>query len=360
MWPNSYSGMSTHILQSRNIAPTTQIPIKYGQDNQATDPIDTSPKLQTNSMKQTKNTFNNLSEASFTMHALLIPPSSRHYQLSLANKLCLLKTRTTAYINSLTTWPHIPMPKYNIVLPTWYSMCNQMPCISVHLTREVTQVATSSLAVTLVMDLQFKSMVLCMSHAHISNWWRYQRLKQSLAQSFSMHKRPKSSDLSLKNLVIHNHQLPYTVTAPLRLALLTTPSNNNIHELLKWGISGSLMVKHNDSFDSIINPDKRTWETTLPNITQLSFVNIRPYYVHMHNSPTFLPWAAKPSSWQGCVETLADPYKGRIPLPSVPTYQEQDLSRHLIRTGNNTTPNGQDTFPNGERMKLSYPTIVKE
>jgi hypothetical protein len=32
------------------------------------------------------------------------------------------------------------------------------------------------------------------------------------------------------------------------------------------------------------------------------------------------------------VETLADQYKGRIPLPSVPNYRDQDLSCHLIRT----------------------------
>jgi hypothetical protein len=36
---------------------------------------------------------------------------------------------------------------------------------------------------------------------------------------------------------------------------------------------------------------------------------VSPYYVHMHSSPTFLSRGAKPSSWQGCVETLADPYK---------------------------------------------------
>ena len=34
------------------------------------------------------------------------------------------------------------------------------------------------------------------------------------------------------------------------------------------------MVKHNDSFDSIINPEKRTWGTTLANITQLTFINM--------------------------------------------------------------------------------------
>jgi hypothetical protein len=72
----------------------------------------------------------------------------------------------------------------------------------------------------------------------------------------------------------------------------------------------------------------------------------------MQNSPTFLPLAAKPSSWQKCVETLTDPYKGRIPLPSVPIYQEQDLSCHLIQMGTNTPPNGQEAFLNVDHMKL--------
>jgi hypothetical protein len=60
------------------------------------------------------------------------------------------------------------------------------------------------------------------------------------------------------------------------------------------------------------------------------------------------------------VETLANPYKGGIPLPSAPNYQEQDLFRHLIQTSTNTPPNGQEAFPNGEHMKLSFPTIVTE
>jgi hypothetical protein len=34
------------------------------------------------------------------------------------------------------------------------------------------------------------------------------------------------------------------------------------------------MVKHINFFDSIINPDERTWVTTLPNITQLAFINM--------------------------------------------------------------------------------------
>ncbi len=34
------------------------------------------------------------------------------------------------------------------------------------------------------------------------------------------------------------------------------------------------MVKLSYSFDSIINRDKRTWATTLPNITQLTFITM--------------------------------------------------------------------------------------
>ena len=81
-------------------------------------------------------------------------------------------------------------------------------------------------------------------------------------------------------------------------------------------------------------------------------------YVHMDNSLSFLPRAANPSSWQGCVETLADPYKGRVPLPSVPNYQDI-LSRHLSRM-DTTTPNRQEPFLNGKHMKHSFPTIVTE
>ncbi len=45
--------------------------------------------------------------------------------------------------------------------------------------------------------------------------------------------------------------------------------------------------------------------------------HVCPYYVHMNNSPTVLPQAAKPSSWRGCAETLADLYNGKIPLARV-------------------------------------------
>jgi len=59
-------------------------------------------------------------------------------------------------------------------------------------------------------------------------------------------------------------------------------------------------------------------------------------------------------------ETLGDPYKGRIPLPSVPYYQARDLSSHLTRTANTPNLNGHEYFPNGNHMIPSHPQIVTE
>ena len=46
--------------------------------------------------------------------------------------------------------------------------------------------------------------------------------------------------------------------------------------------------------------------------------HVRPWYIHVNNSPRELPRALRPSSRRGCVETLGDPYNKRTPLPSVP------------------------------------------
>ena len=53
--------------------------------------------------------------------------------------------------------------------------------------------------------------------------------------------------------------------------------------------------------------------------------HVRPWYVHMPNSPTHLPRAVKPSSRRGCAEILGDPYHKMVPLPRIPNYR--DLGR---------------------------------
>jgi hypothetical protein len=92
--------------------------------------------------------------------------------------------------------------------------------------------------------------------------------------------------------------------------------------------------------------------------------HVRPYYVHMNNSPTVLPQAAKPSSWRGCAETLADPYKGKTPLPRVPNYQEPLASRHIIQQKSPNTWSGranQYLKPSPETHRIHpFPPIATE
>ncbi len=50
-------------------------------------------------------------------------------------------------------------------------------------------------------------------------------------------------------------------------------------------------------------------------------VAVRPWYLHMENSPHFLPRAQTPSALKGCVGTLDDRYLRKVPLPRAPRIQ---------------------------------------
>ena len=50
-------------------------------------------------------------------------------------------------------------------------------------------------------------------------------------------------------------------------------------------------------------------------------VAVRPWYLHMPNSPRVLPRAASPSALKGCVGTLKDGYVRKVPLPRAPRIQ---------------------------------------
>jgi hypothetical protein len=54
--------------------------------------------------------------------------------------------------------------------------------------------------------------------------------------------------------------------------------------------------------------------------------HVRPYYFHTDKSPTLLPWALKPSIWQGCAEILGDPYSKKSPLPRIGTIPHLPVS----------------------------------
>ena len=59
------------------------------------------------------------------------------------------------------------------------------------------------------------------------------------------------------------------------------------------------------------------------------YKHVRPYYVHMENSPKTLTRAVMPSSRRGCAETLDDPYYYRVPLPRIPGYHKLDKQARL-------------------------------
>ena len=46
--------------------------------------------------------------------------------------------------------------------------------------------------------------------------------------------------------------------------------------------------------------------------------HVRPYYLHLPNSPTTLLSVTKPSARLGCAETFGDPYHKQVPLPRIP------------------------------------------
>jgi hypothetical protein len=89
--------------------------------------------------------------------------------------------------------------------------------------------------------------------------------------------------------------------------------------------------------------------------------HVCPYYVHMNNSPTLLPRTAKPSSWQGCPETLADHYKGKISLAKVNAFQEPFASCQVTQQNIPNIRNANQYLKHTETCtKYSFPPIAIE
>ena len=55
--------------------------------------------------------------------------------------------------------------------------------------------------------------------------------------------------------------------------------------------------------------------------------HVRPYYLHLPNSPTTLLCVTKPSARKGCAETLGKPYHKQVPLPSIPAYRALEATK---------------------------------
>jgi hypothetical protein len=60
------------------------------------------------------------------------------------------------------------------------------------------------------------------------------------------------------------------------------------------------------------------------------------WYLHMNNSPQFLPRAKAPSTLKGCVRTLDDRYLHKVPLPRAPQIDSPDhVTYHIYVTCDN-------------------------
>jgi hypothetical protein len=60
---------------------------------------------------------------------------------------------------------------------------------------------------------------------------------------------------------------------------------------------------------------------------------VRPWYLHLANSPQVLPRAKRPSALKGCVGTLKDGYVCKVPLPRAPRIQR---TSHMTTVAHDT------------------------
>ncbi len=140
-------------------------PIKYGQDNQATDPIDTSPKLNKANKKRIPQIV-----GSFLYYACAVHPT-------ILMVLSAVTIQQAAPTEDMRNWVNhfldyiATHPDAKIQYPASDMILNVHSNALLLLMLAVMPVATSFLAVCLAMDFQFKSMALPMSPAQLSNWW---------------------------------------------------------------------------------------------------------------------------------------------------------------------------------------------
>ena len=78
--------------------------------------------------------------------------------------------------------------------------------------------------------------------------------------------------------------------------------------------------------------------------------HVRPYYMHMSNSPRTLLRAHKPSSRRGCVELLGSPYYKGVPLPRIPSTRKLGTSSCIAQRSVNTYVEPPGQFRRAVRM----------
>ena len=71
--------------------------------------------------------------------------------------------------------------------------------------------------------------------------------------------------------------------------------------------------------------------------------HVRPYYLHMEQSPRTLLRSDKPSSRRGCVELLGSPYYKGVPLPQIPSIRKLGTNSRIAQRSEyaSVEPDGQ-------------------
>jgi hypothetical protein len=175
-------------------------------------------------------------------------------------------------------------------------MCTLMPRTSVLLACAVAPVTTYSLAVPLVMDPQFKSMLVFRSLQKILKLVAASAAEAELGALFLNAQEAKVIQFVLEELGHPQAPTPIHINNTTAVSIVNKTIKQQRSRAIEMRYLGSLMVKLINSFDSIIYPDKNLGDYPSKHHTADIHEHVCPYYVYMHNSQIFLPQAAKPSS----------------------------------------------------------------
>ena len=97
-----------------------------------------------------------------------------------------------------------------------------------------------------------------------------------------------------------------------------TMSRSNGHDLWKCNFFGVTDQVSNGTFSIQWHPGQENLaDYFTKHFESKHHQEVRPWYLHMHNSPRFLPRAVAPSTLRGCVGRLPNGYHRTAPLPRV-------------------------------------------
>jgi hypothetical protein len=269
-------------------------PINYGQDNQATDPFDTSPKLNEANKKRIQQLV-----GSFLYYARAVNPTILMGLSAIASQQALpnedMRNCINQFLDYMATYPNAKI-RYcasDVVLNVYsdasylsaphaqsraggYFFLSSTPCNgspiqingAVHITCTILK-----LVVTSVAEVELGALFLNAQEAKVIR----------LVLEELSHPQPPTP--------IH---IDNTTTVEILDNIIKQQRSCAMEMRYFWLLDGEAQ----QLFQFYYHPGQENLGN-YPSKHHTADVhqNVCPYYVHMHNSPTFLPQAAKPSSW---------------------------------------------------------------